>query len=149
MTDDIQPIDKEISVRCSRAHAFEVFTARIDLWWPRGHRRFDASELRLEPFVGGRFYERTPSGEEFDLGAVQVWEAPSRIRYSWRPGTPKTPTEVEVRFVDDGDCTRVLVTHRPGAVCPPEAFGEKVALYHRAWAHVLDAFASRVERASR
>ena len=69
------PLEKEIRVACSREHAFAVFTSRIDVWWPRGHRRFGESELRLEPFVGGRFFERAANGEEFDLGAVRIWEA--------------------------------------------------------------------------
>ena len=133
------PLEKEIHVACSREHAFAVFTSRIDTWWPRGHRRFGASELLLEPFVGGRFFERAANGEEFDLGAVRIWEAPDRVCYSWRPGTPMTPTEVEVRFIAEGSSTRVCVTHRSGSTCPKDAFVEKVALYERAWGHVLAA----------
>ena len=62
-----------VAVDCERA--FEVFTAEVDAWWRRGPRFRWCPErdgvMQFEPFVGGRFYERTPSGEEFDLGAVQ------------------------------------------------------------------------------
>ena len=48
-----EPLDKQILVDCEPAHAFDVFTAQVDGWWPSSHRRFSASRLEIEPRVGG------------------------------------------------------------------------------------------------
>lgn len=133
---------REIRVRCSQRHAFEVFSAKIDLWWPPGHRRFDASELRLEAGVGGRFYERAATGEEHALGEVLVWEPPERLAYTWWPGAVDGPTRVEVRFAPDGDHTLVEVTHREADTT---AWDQRVALFERSWSTVLGAYASFVD----
>ena len=55
-----------IEVHCSQPHAFEVFTTKVDLWWPVGHRKFGNSEqsvLRFAREVGGRFPEPTTTGK--------------------------------------------------------------------------------------
>ncbi len=144
----MNPLEKRIHVRCDLAHAFEVFTARIDLWWPPSHRKLENSEMQIEPFVGGRFYERDASGQEHVMGEVRAWEAPARICYSWRPGSPAAPTEVEVRFwgddTRDNEGTWVHVTHRPGPTGDEEVYGERVALFERAWTHVLASYADRI-----
>ena len=131
-------IRHEVRVRCSVMHAFETFTSRVDLWWPPSHRRFDVSELRIEPGVGGRFVERAATGEEHALGEVLRWEPPDRLTYAWRPASVGGPTHVDVRFVEDGDETLVEVTHLEGETT---AWDEKVALFQRAWGAVLPAFA--------
>ena len=62
----IDPIRRSVVVTCSPAKAFEVFTAKMDGWWPlRVHsraadRREDsvkAERIVLEPWVGGRLFE--------------------------------------------------------------------------------------------
>lgn len=134
------PLEKRIFVDCDVEHAFAVFTERIDVWWPGGHRRVRGSVLHLEPFVGGRFFERAPNGEEFDMGTVRAWEAPRRICYSWRPGCPDAPTEVEVRFLPENAGTRVHVIHRIGATGNDAAFGNAVPRFEAGWAVVLAAY---------
>jgi hypothetical protein len=32
-------LTRRIALACPVEHAFGVFTDKIDLWWPRGHRR--------------------------------------------------------------------------------------------------------------
>jgi uncharacterized protein YndB with AHSA1/START domain len=127
-------------VRCPAAHAFDVFTSRLDLWWPPKHRRFSASRLCLEARVGGRFFERSESGEEATLGEVLRCEPPHRLTYTWYPGAVRGPTEVDVRFTDAGDATVVEVTHSEGPSQLGDAWPQRVELFGRAWAHVLPAF---------
>ena len=33
----IAPVRKSINVKATPEHAFEVFTAKIDRWWPKTH----------------------------------------------------------------------------------------------------------------
>ncbi len=37
----------------------------------------------LETALGGRIYERTPTGVEHEWGEVTVWEPPTRLGYRW------------------------------------------------------------------
>ena len=132
-------------VRCSLEHAFATFTARLDLWWPRGHRRFEDGRLALEPRVGGRFFDRSPDGAEAVLGQVVLWEPPRALVYTWKPGSITEPTTVEVRFVAEGDHTRVDVLHREGDAALGAQWLERVALFTRGWGAVLPAFAAAAE----
>ena len=38
---------RTIALACPVEHAFDVFTDKIDLWWPRGHRRNRDASLTL------------------------------------------------------------------------------------------------------
>ena len=139
----VDPLVKSILVRCDRRHAFSVFTEQIDLWWPPGHRRFEASTMELELKVGGRFLERSSHGELAVLGEVLAVEEPSSITWSWNLGAPETPTRVTVEFESVADGTRVTVNHSPGSL-PEEQWPEKVRLFQRGWTHVLEAYLERV-----
>jgi hypothetical protein len=97
--------------------------------------------LVLEPGAGGRFLERYPNGEEFEIGRVQVWEPPVRFAMSWRlPNySDEEATRVEVQFqaVDTG--CRVSVIHsgltslRPDH---PARHGQPDAAFLRSQAHL-------------
>ena len=140
------PLERSVRIRCAVEHAFAVFTAKVDLWWPPGHRRFQSSRLSLEPRVGGRFLERSDSGEEYVFGEVQVCEPPHRIVYSWHPGAIDRPTEVEVRFTGDGDHTRIDVTHSEGDSGLGERWPDRCALFERGWGVALPALAAFAEQ---
>lgn len=141
-------LEREVRVRCSVAHAFETFTARIDLWWPPSHRRFARSTLHLEGRVGGVFVERAHDGAETRLGQVLRWEPPDCIAYTWYPGGGAGPTEVEIRFAADRDGTIVRVRHREGASELGPAWPERVAKFAAAWDDVLPAFRQHLDGAN-
>jgi uncharacterized protein YndB with AHSA1/START domain len=114
-------------------------------WWPpeRRHTGDPRSRITVEP--GGRFWERSAEGEVAELGAVRDWEPPSRLVLDWYPGTgPEAPTEVEVRFVPEGDGTRVVVTHRPTELSV-DLWGARAPRYVESWDLVLAA----LERAAK
>jgi uncharacterized protein YndB with AHSA1/START domain len=72
----------------------------------------------MEPRVGGRWYERGDDGSTCDWGRVLAWEPNSRLVLSWDITAdwqydPALQTEIEVRFVAEGDSrTRVEFEHR-------------------------------------
>jgi uncharacterized protein YndB with AHSA1/START domain len=109
------PLELEFSVACSPEHAFAVWAEKTSLWWPRGHSVSGDSGLTvaLEPWPGGRIYERTTDGVEHDWGEVLTWEPPRRLTYLWHIyGDRSVATEVEVTFRGRPDATTVTIVHR-------------------------------------
>jgi len=80
--------------------------------------RAKAVDAVIEPFVGGRWYERGEDGSTCDWGQVLSWEPPSRLVLSWDISADWKPdanlkTEIELRFIAEGkDATRVELEHR-------------------------------------
>jgi uncharacterized protein YndB with AHSA1/START domain len=133
-------ITKTVTVRAPQEEAFRVFTDGIGSWWPAW--RYSVGEEKVETVVfeareGGRLYERWGDGTEHVWGTVQTCEPPERLVYSWHPGRDEgTAQEVEMRFVAEGEATRVEIEHRGW-----ERLGEKGAEaqsgYDSGWEYVL------------
>ena len=110
-----EPLELTFEVACRPATAFSVWTTRD----PCGGRPITpsaanaGSSVVFEEHVGGRIYERTPSGAEHQWGRVTAWEPPFRLAYTWHLRfAPEDATDVEIRFVDaGGDRTRVEIVH--------------------------------------
>jgi Activator of Hsp90 ATPase homolog 1-like protein len=111
-----EPLRFEFTVGCGADEAFDTWTRRISTWWPVQHTRSRDRSTRVvvEPSVGGRIFERTPTGEELQWGSVTTWEPPERFGYRWHiTSSPDEATEVEVRFTDIGNGTTVVtIEHR-------------------------------------
>jgi uncharacterized protein YndB with AHSA1/START domain len=140
----IEVVRKTVTVDCAVEEAFRVFTAEATSWWPvETHSIHQAvSEVVFEPHVGGEVYEVSESGEKGYWATVLAWEPPSRhgtgrLVLAWnilhREGEA---TEVEVRFLPEGDGTRVELEHR-GWERLAEAGAEKRANYDTGWDAVL------------
>ena len=110
----IEPLRIELDVDCSPAHAFAVWTERIDRWWPRSHTvSGDPALVVLEPWVGGRLLERAADGNEIVWGEITAWDPPHRFAYLWHIRRDRVDaTDVSISF-DDGDDggTRVRIVH--------------------------------------
>jgi uncharacterized protein YndB with AHSA1/START domain len=105
-------LELEFDVAAPVPHAFEMWTARIGVWWPRGHTVSgdDAATIVFEPRPGGRIFERTPDGAEHAWGEVLEWEPPNRLVYLWHLMFDRSEaTEVEVTFAARGDATAVRI----------------------------------------
>jgi hypothetical protein len=121
-TINIAPVRKSVLVQATPDEAFEVFTARLDRWWPKTHGigRAPVRESIIEPFVGGRWYTKLEDGTEATVGHVLIWQPAERfvvsweISAEWKPDPrPTFTSEVEVRFVPDSAArTRVELEHR-------------------------------------
>ncbi len=111
----IPPLRISVDVACSAEHAFHVWTSRIAAWWPGEHRATPETrtEVVLEPRLGGRLYERTPSGLEVEWGEVTLWDPPRRLGYLWHIRRDRSDaTEVEIRFEPvAADAARVDIVH--------------------------------------
>jgi uncharacterized protein YndB with AHSA1/START domain len=151
-------VQKSVVVAAPAALAFEVFTSRIESWWPMASHHIgeaDCAAVVIEPRVGGRWYERGTDGSECAWGEVLVWEPARRVVLRWQLSAqwtfdPALHTEVDVRFTPiDAQTTRVDLEHRG-----LEAYGADVATMRDAfgspngWNGMLDHFAEVAGRAS-
>jgi uncharacterized protein YndB with AHSA1/START domain len=146
----VEPIQRSVTVDRSVEDAFRVFTEGISTWWPLHTHSIEAmdsnhdrvpTEAVLEPREGGRLYERMSTGEEGYWGTITTWEPPHRVVISWKVNPEAlAPTEIDVRFTEEGGATRVDLEHRGW-----ERLGEKAAearaSYADGWKTVFGAYA--------
>lgn len=145
----IEPIRLTFEVACPVDHAFDVWTSRIDQWWPKDHTVSAEEDLVvvLEGRPGGRIFERRATGLEHDWGEVTVWEPPTRLGYTWHLNRDRADaTDVEIRFVARGEGeTTVEIEHtgwdRLGAV--GEGWRDR---NHGGWATLLPHFIAAAGR---
>jgi len=118
----VRPVRKSITVKASVEHAFHVFTAGFDGWWPRSHHigKSPMTKGVIEGRPGGRCYSEQADGTECDWGRILIWEPPRRFVMAWQVGPTwqyepdiVKSSEVEVRFTAEADgSTRVDLEHR-------------------------------------
>ena len=135
-------LTRTISLDCPVEHAFDVFTSKIDLWWPRGHRRNRDATL---DFDGEDLIERAPGGAEWTMGRVTAIDPPHLLSLDWYPGSPLDPTSVEVRFATKAAGTEITVTHRALTLEAKSIWPQRVATFTKGWDTVLPALKSFIE----
>jgi uncharacterized protein YndB with AHSA1/START domain len=138
-------LERVIALRCSPVHAFDIFTTKTDLWWPRGHRRTPDATMVFEPRVGGRLLEKSPDGGEWVIGEITAFEPPAKLSFDWFPGSPSEPTSVDVRFRAVHDGAEIAISHRALTEGAIAAWPGKVALFEKGWSTVLPALAALIE----
>ena len=137
------PLRISVDVACHADRAFELWTTRIDMWWPPDHTiSGEAATVIMESGVGGRILERTADGVEYEWGTVRQWEPPGRLGYTWYlGGSPDEATDVTVVFIDMGDSTLVEIEHRGW-----ERLGDEAAVRRKrnriGWETLLPHFAT-------
>ena len=112
----VEPVRRTVTVDRPVEDAFRVFTDGIGKWWALEVHSLSldrtgapAQTAVMEGRVGGRLYERMSDGNEADWGKLLVWEPPHRVAFEWF--VTGTPTDVDVRFVAEGEATRVELVH--------------------------------------
>ncbi len=141
-------LERRITLACSPAHAFRVFTTMTELWWPRHHRRTANAVMVFEPQLGGRLLERAPDGGEWVIGKITAFDPPERLRFDWFPGSAAAPTAVDVSFSAAPGGAEITIVHRALSEGAISAWPEKVALFERGWDTILPAL-GRFVQASR
>jgi uncharacterized protein YndB with AHSA1/START domain len=152
-TIQIAPVQKTLTVKASQARAFEVFTERVDAWWPRAHHLGATPPVKIiiEPRLGGRWYAKHEGGEETTNGHVLVWEPPSRVVFSWEISpqwkeSPGVGSEVEIRFIAGGpNATRVELLHHKFEVMGEDGGKIMRAGVENGWTGILELFKKEVE----
>jgi uncharacterized protein YndB with AHSA1/START domain len=143
----VAPVRKSIVVKAPQKHAFDVFAAGFDSWWPKSHHigRSEMKRAVIEPAEGGRWYEKGEDGSECDWGRVLAWEPPSRLVLSWHINAKFQPdqsvhSEVELRFTAENEqTTRVELEHR---ITAPDAETLRAAVDSpQGWGSLLEIFA--------
>jgi uncharacterized protein YndB with AHSA1/START domain len=151
----IAPVRKTIQVKASAAHAFEVFTAGLDRWWPKDHGigKTPRKAVVMETRQGGRWYELAEDGTQTNVGRIIVWEPPQRfvmswdINSQWKPDTT-VGSEVEVRFIAEGaNATRVELEHRKFEQLGAEPGAKMRSDVDGGWPKILELFRAQAERA--
>jgi uncharacterized protein YndB with AHSA1/START domain len=153
---EIEPIHASVHVRLEPAAAFELFTERLDTWWPfekhsRAESDFEGQDVKVERIefqghAGGQVLEHLSNGQVLPWAVVVSWEPPTRLLLDWKPNsTPRPPTELEVRFTPDGDGTLVELEHR-GWERLGEIAEEARSGYGTEWVKVLGRFGEEADR---
>ena len=135
----------EFEVRAPAEQAFEVWTRRAGLWWPKGHTvSGDPDSVVFEPRVGGRIVERARDGVEHVWGEVTAWDAPRRVEFLWHLFVDRSQaTRVALTFDDLGGSTRVRL-EQTGFAALGEAGAARRERTQLSWGVVADAFTGAV-----
>lgn len=138
-------IRKELPIRATRAETFRVFTEEMAAWWPfEGRQLLDGRKeaVVIEPFPGGRLYERTVDGQEAEWGSVVEYEPPDRLVLRWHPGYgEERATTITVEFEAIGtSLTRIVLVHEGWEVHGADAAAISDG-YTSGWDTVLEGLA--------
>ena len=136
-----EPLVRTIALACPVTHAFEVFTQKVDLWWPRGHRKTQDATLH---FTDDALIERGADGSAWIMGRITAIDPPRLLQLDWFPGSPAAPTAVEIRFAKTESGTQITITHRPLPDSAP-IWPQRVAQFTKGWDAVLPALRTFIE----
>lgn len=109
----VDAIRKTVLVDFAPAEAFELFTAKIDSWWPVRSHSYGGENVKqvvFEQHAGGRVYEVTESGQQ-DWARIVAFDPPNGLLLEWLIGEA-SGSEVEVTFTPEGSGSRVVLEHR-------------------------------------
>jgi uncharacterized protein YndB with AHSA1/START domain len=118
---NIADVRREVTVEASAERAFDVFTRRLDAWWP--HESHHVGPMPaiavLEPRVDGRCYSLSEDGTQTDWGRVLVFDPPRLLRFAWLltpdwqcEPDPERASDVTVTFETlSPSRTRVVLVH--------------------------------------
>ena len=134
----VTPVVKTVRVKAGPEKAFRFFTENLFSWWPSNFSigKSPMRDARIEPKVGGRWFEIGEDGSTCQWGDVLAWNPPESVVLAWRIGAdwqyhPELLTEVAVSFRAAGDGeTEVTLEHR------------KLENYGEASAQMMGIFAS-------
>ncbi len=135
----MEPIVVEFDVKATPEHAFDVWTSKPSLWWPRSHTVSGGPDLTVvfEQFPGGRIYERSSGGTEHEWGEVLIWEPPLRVGYLWHLFFDRSEaTEITVTFVETDDGSRVRLVQTGFEKLGEEVGRERRRRTNHAWLEV-------------
>ncbi len=139
----IEPLVVEFEVDATPAHAFDVWTARPTLWWPRSHTvtRDPEATIVFEPFGGGRVFERGSDGREHHWGEIVDWQPPTRLAFLWHLFFARSEaTEVVVSFSARDNGTQVRIEQTGFERLGEPAGTERRTRTKKAWSVIAEIY---------
>jgi len=153
-SEELGAVHREVRVAAAPEKAFRVFTERFDRWWPRSHHigEGDLVEAIIEPFEGGRWYEKNTAGTDCTWGQVLVWDPPRQLSLSWAidgefKADPNHASRIDVTFTPDGTGTIVKVEHSEFAGHRAAAELREGVMSDGGWPQLLDLFTTELSAA--
>lgn len=142
----IEPLDLEFDVNASPDHAFAVWTEKLSAWWPSSHTISGTRDLVMEPFAGGRIFERDDDGTEHDWGEIVTWDPPHRLRCLWHLFFDRSEaTDLELIFDETPTGTRLTIRQTGWERLGP-AGTERRTRTHQAWSAIGEQFRLEVDQ---
>ncbi len=141
-----EPLVVTFDVRSDADRAFQLWTMRTSLWWPKAHTiSGDPASIVFEPYPGGRIFERGKDGAEHIWGEITHWDEPREVAFRWHLFfAPEQATHVAITFEADGEITHVRLSQTGFA-----KLGEAGQLRREAttngWAATFAAFTAAAE----
>lgn len=143
----VDPIVKTIQVSLAPKAAFDLFTQRIETWWPLESHSVSAGSgapaqsLTMGCELGGTLVETTADGTAHTWGTVLEWADGESFGMTWHPGrTDGAETHLHVAFKAAGSGTLVTLTHSNWDDLGTEAQKTRDG-YNGGWDGVLAAYA--------
>jgi len=110
-----EPVRQSVHVDCPIEEAFRLFTEEFGTWWPLASHSMSGDEAEtcaIDPWTGGKVFERTRSGEELEWGTVTLWDPPRHIEFTWQAAGEREGQTVDIEFQVEADGTKVTVVHQ-------------------------------------
>lgn len=139
----IAVLRKVVSVPVDPGTAFEIFTSRINEWWPLVTHSVGEEQALSVTFgkqVGATIEEELADGSRQTWGEITEWEPPRRVAFSWHPGKPISEAGlVEVTFTRRSSTLTVVELAHSGWERRPDGVRARQN-YESGWDPVLERF---------
>jgi uncharacterized protein YndB with AHSA1/START domain len=108
-------LEQEVVVDAPPERVFDALTKDVSAWWGEPHMYDEARarDIRLDPVVGGHFYEDWGHGEGALYATVTLLRRPERLRMSGSMGMSGAVAGViDFRLTPQGKSTVLRFSHR-------------------------------------
>ena len=136
------PIRKKLTVPLSAAEAFALFTAEMDLWWPKETHSVKgaASRVTFPNHKDGEIVEEGADGSRNVWGKLIAYDPGQYLAFTWHPGRgEEEATVVTVAFTQKADGTQCELTHGGFSILGDTADAVSTS-YLKGWDLVLGCF---------
>jgi uncharacterized protein YndB with AHSA1/START domain len=132
----------QYELRASPARVFTSLTEEVGAWWTHAFRK--GAKVRLEPCVGGRFYEEWTGAAGALYATVMYLEPDRKLRLAGPMGMDgAVVSTMEFTLEPAGSATRLTLTHDIMGMVTSET----PERYREGWKALLDqALRAHVER---